>query len=116
MITLEEIENITFRKAGFGGYKIEEVDDFVDDVAEKVKSLELTQRELQLKIENQEAEIAKYKEKEDSVQNALITAQLSAKQIKADAERKLISEKNKSAAPAVEETATAEIEETSSEE
>ena len=88
MITLEEIENITFRKAGFGGYKIEEVDDFVDDVAEKVKSLELTQRELQLKIENQEAEIAKYKEKEDSVQNALITAQVSAKQIKADAERK----------------------------
>ena len=37
-------------------------------------------------------------------------------QQKADAERKLISEKNKSAAPAVEETATAEIEETSSEE
>ncbi len=88
MITLEEIENITFRKSGLGGYKIDEVDNFVDDVVDKVKSLELAQRELELKIENQEKEIQKYKEKEDSVQNALITAQVSAKQIKADAERK----------------------------
>ena len=88
MITLEEIENITFRKSGLSGYKIEEVDNFVDEVVEKVKSLELNQRELKLKIENLEAEIKKYKDKEDSVQNALITAQVSAKQIKSEAERK----------------------------
>lgn len=88
MITLEEIENITFRKSGLGGYKIDEVDSFVDDVVDKVKSLELAQREFELKIENQEAEIKKYKEKEDSVQNALISAQVSAKQIKSEAERK----------------------------
>lgn len=88
MITLEEIENISLRKAGFSGYKTEDVDDFVDEVVEKVKSLELTQKELELKIENQQSEIAKFKEKEDSVQNVLINAQLSAKQTKADAERK----------------------------
>ena len=88
MITLEEIENITFRKSGLGGYKIDEVDHFVDDVVDKVKSLELAQRELELKIENQQAEIKNYKEKEDSVQNALISAQVSAKQIKSEAEKK----------------------------
>ena len=88
MITLEEIENISFKKSGFSGYKIEEVDDFVEQVIEKVKGLELTQRELELKIENQEKEIKNYKDKEDSVQSALITAQVSAKQIKSEAERK----------------------------
>ena len=88
MITLEEIENISFRKAGFSGYKTEDVDDFVDDVVEKVKDLETEIEKLEIKLKNQDAEMKKLKEKEDSVQEALISAQLSAKQTKTDAEEK----------------------------
>ena len=88
MITLEEIENISFRKTGFSGYKTEDVDDFVDDVVEKVKDLETEIEKLEIKLKNQDAEMKKLKEKEDSVQEALISAQLSAKQTKTDAEEK----------------------------
>ena len=36
MLTMEEIENISFRRSGLGGYKVEDVDTFVDGVIEKV--------------------------------------------------------------------------------
>lgn len=81
MITLKKIENISFRKAGFNGYKTEDVDNFVDDVIEKVKSLEQEKELLELKIEE-------YKKKEDSVQSVLINAEMSAKQTEADAKKR----------------------------
>jgi len=81
VITLKKIENISFRKAGFNGYKTEDVDNFVDDVIEKVKSLEQEKELLELKIEE-------YKKKEDSVQSVLINAEMSAKQTEADAKKR----------------------------
>ncbi len=81
MITLKKIEDISFRKAGFNGYKTEDVDNFVDDVIEKVKSLEQEKELLELKIEE-------YKKKEDSVQSVLINAEMSAKQTEADAKKR----------------------------
>ena len=88
MLTLEEIENITFRKAGLSGYKIEDVDSFVDKVIDKVRSLELANKELESRIDSQNKDIQKYKEKEEGVQNALITAQITAKRIIDDANEK----------------------------
>ena len=32
MLTLTDIKNITFRKASIGGYRSDEVDDFIDSV------------------------------------------------------------------------------------
>jgi len=88
MLTLEEIENITFRKAGLSGYKIEDVDSFVDKVIDKVRSLELANKELESRIDSQNKDIQKYKEKEEGVQNALITAQITAKRIIDEANEK----------------------------
>lgn len=88
MITLEEIENVTFRKSGLSGYKIEDVDTFVDQVIAKVRSLELANRELEARVDSQSREIADHKEKEDSVQSAIITAEMTAKQIVMEATRK----------------------------
>ncbi|MBR2175723.1 MAG: DivIVA domain-containing protein [Clostridia bacterium] len=88
MITLEEIENISFRKTGLSGYKIDDVDSFLDKVVKKVRSLELVNRELEGRIEAQNKEIQKYKEKEESVQSAIITAEMTAKQIVMEATRK----------------------------
>lgn len=88
MITLEEMENISFRKSGFSGYKCDDVDDFVEKVVQKVKSLERANRELESRLEQQNSEITKCKEKAESVQNALITAEMTAKQIVMEATRK----------------------------
>ncbi len=88
MITLEKIENVTFRKAGFSGYKIEDVDEFVDKVIEKVKALEHENRELSSRVETQDKDIVKFKEKEESVQNAIISAEMTAKKIVMEATMK----------------------------
>lgn len=88
MITLEEIENVSFRRAGLSGYKTDDVDAFVDRVVEKVRSLEMSARELEARVQAQEKEIRGYKEKEDSVQSAIITAEMTAKQIVMEATRK----------------------------
>ena len=34
MMTLEEIKNVSFRKANIGGYRVDDVDDFIDKVEE----------------------------------------------------------------------------------
>lgn len=89
MLTIEDIENVTFRKAGLGGgYRIDDVDEFVDKVVESVRKLELENRELRSRIDAQEKDIIEYKEKEESVQKAIISAEMTAKQIVMDATMK----------------------------
>lgn len=89
MLTVEDIQNITFRKAGLGGgYKVDDVDEFVDKVVETVKALELDKRELKSRVEAQDKEIVKFKENEESVQRALISAEKTAKQIVMEATMK----------------------------
>ncbi len=88
MLTLEEIENISFRKAGIGGYKTEDVDTFVDGVILKVKDLENTGRELENRIEQLNAQIQIFRERQESVQDAIITAEITAKSIVREATHK----------------------------
>ena len=88
MLTLEEIEKISFRRSGLGGYRIEDVDSFVDGVIEKVKSLELAKRELELRVEQLNTRIQKYEENAQSVQDAIITAEITAKNLVRDATQK----------------------------
>lgn len=88
MLTLEEIENISFRKAGLGGYKTDDVDTFVDGVILKVKDLEIANKELESRIEQLNEKIQKFKEKEESVQDAIITAEMTAKSLVREATHK----------------------------
>ncbi len=88
MITLQEIENISLRKSGLGGYKIEDVDSFIDNVIEKVRSLELENKELESRIAAQDKEIQDYKEQEDVLQSVLVSAQMTAKQVITEANKK----------------------------
>ena len=39
MLTVDEIKNISFKKASIGGYKPDEVESFVDEVAATVEEL-----------------------------------------------------------------------------
>ena len=88
MLTLEEIENISFRKAGIGGYKPDDVDNFVDSVIVKVKELELANKELETRIGQLNSKVLKYEENAHSVQDAIITAEATAKKIVSEAQEK----------------------------
>ena len=88
MLTLEEIENISFRRAGLGGYKIEDVDNFVDDVIEKVRDLENSSKEFENRIEQLNQQISRYEARAASVQDAIIIAEMTAKRIVTEAEEK----------------------------
>ena len=36
MLTIEEIKNIAFRRAGMNGYRADDVDEFIDDIREVI--------------------------------------------------------------------------------
>jgi DivIVA domain-containing protein len=86
MLTLDEIEKISFRRSGLsGGYKIEEVDSFVEGVIETVKTLEQTNKELEVRVEQLNSRLIRYEENAASVQDAIITAEITAKKLVRDA-------------------------------
>ena len=70
MLTIEQIEDVSFRKAGFSGYKTEDVDNFVDGVIDKVRDLQLTNKELQARVDQLSKKVVKYEQQADSVQDA----------------------------------------------
>ncbi len=74
MYTVEEIRNITFTKA-LGGYKTNEVDDFIDACADTVEALVAETEDLKKKMEVLAAKVREYREEEDSIRTALLSAQ-----------------------------------------
>ena len=88
MLTIEQIEDVSFRKAGFNGYKTEDVDNFVDGVIEKVRELQLTNKELQSRVDQLTREVMKHEQQAATIQNAIITAENTAKNIVSEAELK----------------------------
>lgn len=85
MLKLSDIENASFREASrfsaARGYVCSDVDNFVDEVTETVKTLEEQITELKEKLRVHE-------EKADSVQNAIITAEMAAKKLMKDTSSK----------------------------
>lgn len=101
MLTLKEINEISFGKAGFGGYKPEDVDDFIDEVVVSFKQLSQEKDELKNKVEESEEKneemqkklsilaekVETYRHDEDGMKEALISAHRMAKTAMGDAER-----------------------------
>ncbi len=90
MLNLQQITDATFRMAKLpGGYKPEDVDEFVEQVRETVDSLSKTaqkqqeelaalsqeNRQLQKKMEILAQKIEEYRDEEDGIKNALVSAQ-----------------------------------------
>ena len=103
MLTVKEINEVSFGKAGFSGYKPEDVDNFIDEVVESFTQLlaerddalqqeaqldqqvkELTNQVAQLKAKNAELQkklgilaqkIESYREEEDGIKEAILSAQ-----------------------------------------
>lgn len=74
MLTLDEIRNIQFTK-GIGGYKTAEVDDFVDQCIETVEALLNEKTETAKKMNVLADKLLEYRQEEDNIRTALLSAQ-----------------------------------------
>lgn len=76
MITIDEIKNISFRKATLsGGYKAEDVDAFIDEVISSFEQMKKEKTNLVHKIDRLATRLEEYREDEETVRNALLTSQ-----------------------------------------
>lgn len=73
MYTPEEIRNIEFTRAR--GYKASEVDPFIDKCADTVEALLKEKEELTKKLEVLADKLVEYRNEEDSIRSALLSAQ-----------------------------------------
>lgn len=116
MLTIKEINEVSFGKAGFSGYKPEDVDDFIDEVVESFEQLteeidEANRRIRELETRNAELEsranestgkssdlhtklailaekVEAYRRDEDGIKDALLSAQRIARESIQDAKDK----------------------------
>lgn len=75
MLSIEEIKNVSFRKAGIGGYKPEDVDAFIDQVLITMEQLRKEKSDLIKKMDILATRVEEYRADEDSVRNAMLSAQ-----------------------------------------
>ncbi len=80
----EDIQNISFHTVAFG-YKKEEVDQYLDDIAVSVQALWNEMEELKRDIAEQAERIDYYRNLEEDLKNTFILAQQSAGEIRENA-------------------------------
>ena len=74
MYTPDDIRNIQFTKS-MGGYKTAEVDPFIDKCADTVEALLREKAELTKKLEVLADKLVEYRNDEDNIRTALLSAQ-----------------------------------------
>lgn len=76
MLTIDEIKNISFRKATLnGGYRAEDVDSFIDEVIASFEQLKKEKTNLVHKIDILATRVEQYRAEEETVRNALLASQ-----------------------------------------
>ncbi len=75
MFTSEDIRSVLFTKTMGGGYKSIEVDDFIDRCADTVDTLAREKEEMAKKMEILADKLVEYRNEEDNIRTALLTAQ-----------------------------------------
>lgn len=106
MITPLDIENKRFAKQKLGGYNVDEVDDFLDELTLEYGKLYKENTELKEKKEELDNNVGKYKDIENTLQNTLVMAQKTADEITAVAKQQaeqIVKEAEFSAKSSVEE-------------
>ncbi len=109
MLTVKQINEVSFGKAGFSGYKPDDVDNFIDEVVASFQQLEterddalkraqeLSAKNTELSTKNEELQeklgilaqkIESYREDEDGIKDVLLSAQRLAKSSVQDAKDK----------------------------
>ena len=76
MLTIDEIKNISFRKATLsGGYRAEDVDAFIDEVIASFEQLKKEKTNLVHKIYVLTTRVEQYRSDEETVRNTLLASQ-----------------------------------------
>lgn len=76
MLTIDDVKNISFRKATLSaGYRAEDVDKFIDEVTATFEQHKKEKTDLIHKIDRLAARLEEYKKDEETVRNALLTSQ-----------------------------------------
>ena len=88
MITPLDIENKRFSKQKLGGYSVEEVDDFLDELTVDYEKNYKEVTELRNKVEELNNSLIQYKSIEATLQNTLVMAQSTAEEVKSVAKQK----------------------------
>ena len=86
MITAQDIREKTFEKAKFGGYAMNEVDDFLDEVANDLAAIQKEYGILRGKMKVLVGKIEEYRSNEDAMHMALVSAQKIAGDIESGAQ------------------------------
>lgn len=80
MLTVEDIKNVSFRRANFGGYKPEDVDAFIDDVQISFEQILEERERLLQEIKHLNERIDKFHEEDNSIKRVILNAQKIAEQ------------------------------------
>lgn len=76
MLTIDEIKNVSFRKATLnGGYRAEDVNSFIDEVIVSFEQLKKEKTNLVHKIDVLATRVEQYRADEETVRNALLASQ-----------------------------------------
>ena len=100
MLTAEEIRDVSFKKARFGGYNADEVDEFVSSTAEAYETLQKENEALKARVAEIDGKVAKLVEDRESVNAAMENADAYSAKTMRDAEAeaaKILSEARKKA-------------------
>lgn len=111
MLTVNDIRDVKFRKTNIGGYKAEDVDNFLDEVQDSYENLQKENLSLTQKIKILADRVSQYRKDEDSVKDALVGAQKLANSelAKAKAEAMEIIEKAQKEADSILKNANSDI-------
>ncbi len=104
MVSAQDIRDVRFSKS-FGGYKTSEVDTFLDDCAATVDSLVASNEENNRKMQVLAESIVEYRNREDSIRTALLSAQRMSESVIDEAKEKaaeIIAQAEKDAAAVLE--------------
>ena len=88
MITAQDIREKTFEKSTFGGYAMNEVDDFLDEMADELTASQKEMATLRAKMKILVDKIEEYRNSEEDMHKALVSAQKTARTIEDTAQEK----------------------------
>ncbi len=89
-ITPQDIHHKEFKSARFGGYNEEEVDAFLDLVADELERLIHANEDLSQQLEAAKNRVHEFEEMQNSLQNALLTASKAAEVMKEQARQEAV--------------------------
>lgn len=86
MLTLEEIRDVSFKKAKLGGYSISEVDEYAAKVSSAYEELKKENDALQVRVAEIQEKVTKYVEEKESITLTMVNADKYASRTMRDAE------------------------------